>query len=354
MHYSELMEFVGKVLGRCGLDEYSRDAVTTGLCESSLRGVDSHGVRLLPHYVDSALSGRKNPQPRFRFSVTFPSIGHLDADNAFGHAAGMRAIEHGMEMAKEQGIGAVAVSESSHPGALASMALKAARAGYAAFAFTHADSLLLTFNGRRPYFGTNPICFAVPRGDAEPYCLDMSSSIIPWNRLLMHREGNLPLPTGVAADESGSMTTDAGEAVSLLPLGTYKGYGIASMVEILCGIYTGMAFGRSIPSMYRAPLSQPRRLGQFYVVMRVDGVLDQSQFLARMQQMTDEVRSEPPLAGTSVLLPGDKEIQEAEKRLKDGIPLDADTLRGLEGLSARFGVGLRLISSEDVPSKDAD
>ena len=106
--YDNLIQFHQEILAAIGLDEYSVDAVTTGLCETSLRGVDSHGIRLLPHYVKSSLSGRKNPQPKFKITKTFPSIAHLDADNAFGHAAGMKSIEVAMEMAEVQGVGVLA------------------------------------------------------------------------------------------------------------------------------------------------------------------------------------------------------------------------------------------------------
>ena len=106
--YENLVAFTRHALEAAGLDAFSNDAVTTGLCETSLRGVDSHGIRLLPHYVESALRGRKNPKPNMTFTSRYPAFGLLDADNAFGHAAGMKAIDHGMEMAGTQGIGAVA------------------------------------------------------------------------------------------------------------------------------------------------------------------------------------------------------------------------------------------------------
>jgi len=344
IQYKEMVDFHYAILERIGLDKYSCEAVTTGLCETSLRGVDSHGVRLLPHYVNSAISGRKNPKPNYKFNKTFPSVAHLDADNAFGHAAGMKAIDYGIEMAETQGIGVVAVSNSSHPGAMASMALKAARKGYAAFAFTHADALVLSHNGTRPYFGTNPICLAVPRIENDPYCLDMASSIIPWNRVLIHRNSKQQLQEGVAADANGNLTIEPDDATCLVPTGSYKGYGIASMVEVLCGIYTGMAFGRSIPSMYKAPMNETRNLGQFYMVMRVDGVIDAKSFISRMQQMTEEVRMEPSIPGESVMLPGDKEINEAKIRMSNGVPIDEVTTSAFLDLSKKYNVPLKLMS----------
>jgi len=340
--YQDLISFCSSALNCAGLDEFSLDAVTTGLCETSLRGVDSHGVRLLPHYINSALSGRKNPSPVYKYNEIFPSITHLDADNAFGHAAGMKAIDHGIGVAERQGVSVVAVSNSSHPGAMASMALRAARSGYIAFAFTHADALVLSHNGKRPYFGTNPICMAAPRVEGEPYCLDMASSTIPWNRVIMHRNNKQPFDKDVAADIDGNITLDPESATCLMPAGGYKGYGIASMVEVLCGVYTGMAFGRDIPAMFKAPIEQPRKLGQFYIVMRTDGVIDSNEFINRMQDMTNEVRVEPSKDGDPVMLPGDPEIRESKLRMKNGIPLDDNTVLEFTKISDKFHIDLNL------------
>ena len=329
---------------KVGLDNHSIDSVANGLCETSLRGVDSHGIRLLPHYVNSAINGRKNSKPKFIFHQTFPSIGYLDADNGFGHAAGMKAIDHCMEMAKEQGIGIVGVTNSSHPGAMASMALKAANNGYIAFAFTHADSLLLSHGGKRPYFGTNPLCFAVPRKESDPYCLDMATSMISWNKLLSYRSKNIPLENNLAADKDGFNTNNANEASSLLPAGSYKGYGLASMVEILCGIYTGMNFGHDIASMYGSPINRPRKLGQLYMVMRVDGVINEEDFLSRVQKLSEEVRNEPSLSSQKVMMPNDPEIKVAKIRKKSGIPIDTETLNELNKLSKKYSVILKVVN----------
>ena len=97
--------------------------------------------------------------------------------------------------------------------------------------------------------------------------------------------------------------------------------------------------------MYTAPMEEPRRLGQFYMVIRTDGCLDQKQFLRRMQEMTDQVRKEPARDGEEVMLPGDPEIEESKKRLKQGIPVDSATLLEFENLSEEFNVPLQFIDS---------
>jgi len=341
--YEDLVSFTSSILKKARLDEYSLDAVTIGLCETSLRGVDSHGIRLLPHYFNSAISGRKNPNPKFVVKKNFPSIAHLDADNAFGHSAGMKAIDIAMEIAETQGIATVAVSNSSHPGAMASMALRAARKGYIAFAFTHADALILSHSGSRPYFGTNPVCFAAPRQENEPYCLDMATSIAPWNRVKSNRSLNKELDEGIAADFDGKPTTDPHAARAVMPVGSYKGYGLASMVDILCGVFTGMSFGRSIPAMFTTSMTEQRSLGQLYIVMRTDGVISNEEFIDYMQQMTNEVRSEPRMDKESVMLPGDPQIICSRNRIKNGIPLDDPTLKSLKSLSIENNVKLDLI-----------
>lgn len=338
--YDDLLAFTRAVLDGAGLDTFSREAVATGLCETSLRGVDSHGIRLLPHYVATAQSGRKNPRPDMRFTAAFPAFGLLDADDAFGHAAGMKAMEHAMAMAETQGIGAVAVANSSHPGALASFALKAARAGYIGMAFTHADALARAHNGTRAFFGTNPVCLAAPREEAEPFCLDMASTAITWNQLIGYRASGTALAPGIAADANGVETSDPHAARCLLPIGGYKGFGIAAMVEILCAILPGMAFGRNLPAMFDPPMDTPRKLGQFYLALRCDVAGPAEEFHARLQAMTDEVRHEPAQPGAEVMLAGDPQIHEAARRRRDGIPLDKEVEASLHALETEFDVAL--------------
>jgi len=153
------------------------------------------------------------------------------------------------------------------------------------------------------------------------------------------------LPDNLAADSNGNMTCNPEEATCLLPAGSYKGYGLAAMVEVLSGVFTGMAFGRSIPGMYTAPIDKPRGLGQFYMVLRADGCIEQEQFLERMQGMTDQVRKEPAVDGEKVMLPGDPEIEESIKRKKEGIPIDSTTLMEFEKLSKEFNISLHLMNS---------
>ena len=338
--YNDLLEFTDKILSTIGLDEHSVKSVSLGLCDASLRGVDSHGIRLLPHYVKSAISGRKNPKPSYRFFKKFPCVGVLDADNAFGHAAGMKAIYLCEKIATENGIGLVSVINSSHSGSMAGMALKGAKKGFITFAFTHADSLMLSHNGKKPYFGTNPICMAAPRENDEPYCLDMATTMISWNKLMNFKDNNISIKDNLAADSEGNATTNLDLASSLLPIGDYKGFGLASMVEVLCGVFTGMSFGTSIPPMYTSSMKKTRNLGQVYLLLRVDGCIEKELFLKRLKQMTEEVRNQPSNNKNGVMLPNDPEIKFSKEILKNGIPVDNKIYEELKNLSDNYQIKL--------------
>ena len=332
--YKDLLIFTKKVLISAGLDLFSANSVATGLCETSLRGVDSHGIRLLKHYYDCSMQGRKNPKPNFKFHQKFSSLGVLDADNAFGHSAGMKAIDLCIKMAKKHGVGIVAVQNSSHSGAMASMALKASRKGYAAFAFTHADALMLAHHSKEKYFGTNPICFSCPRDSEEPFCLDMATSMISWNKLLIYRKENRELELNWAADKSGKSITNPHKSSSLMSAGSYKGFGLASVVEILCGVYTGMPFGPQLLPMFTTPLNIKRTLGQFYIVFRIDACISKNEFKKRIKILSDEIRKLKPKKGQKVYVPNDIQIMNSKKRLKNGIPLETSTYKDLIELSS--------------------
>jgi len=345
INHKKLKKFLLEVLQKAGLDKHSRESVCMGLYEASIRGVDSHGVRLLNHYVNSAIKGRKNPKPHYKFHKPFPALGVLNADNAFGHAAGIKAIDICMKIANKFGVGIVAVKNSSHPGALATMTLRAARKNYIAYAFTHADSLLLSHSGKKAYFGTNPICFAAPRKEKEPFCIDMATSMISWNKLLILRNKNKILGNNLAADANGKITKNPNKARTLLAAGSYKGYALASMVEILCGVFTGMNFGTRIPAMYVYSMHKPRKLGQFYMVFKPNAALSLNSFLKRMQTLTSQVRKQKSRTKKDkVMMPNDPEIIEQKIRLKKGVPLDAETQKNFRELSKKFKVNLKFLN----------
>ncbi len=313
-----------ELLLKNGANQFSAESVAIGLSETSLRGVDSHGIRLLPHYINALKNGRINGNPKFKVINTFPSFIGLDGDNGFGHACGFKSVDLGMELANKYGIGAISVFNSSHPGAMASFSLKAARNNLCCFGFTHADSLIQSFNSKNTFFGTNPICFAAPRANEEPFCVDMAPTYAPWNKILDYKEKGLSLENNIAIDINGDNTCNPNEAKALLPIAGYKGYALAALVEVLCATLSGMNFGPHIPSMYGSSIRESRKLGQFYILMRPDVNVDYEEFTKALNLMSEEIRGQESKNDNPVLVPNDPQIVESKKRAQYGIPISKE------------------------------
>lgn len=313
--------------------------VTESLMQTSLRGVDSHGLELLPHYVRAVDAGRIHRNPRYSFETTGAATGRLDADHTFGHASGAEGMTYAVALAREAGVGAVAVYNSSHFGAAAYFALLAAAEGLIALSFTHADSLMMSFGGTRPFFGTNPICFAAPCEDEEPFCLDMATTHVSWNRILRHRAAGTALEGEWAFDEHAQPTRDAAAARTLSPIGQYKGFGLAMMVEILCGLLAAMPAGREISRMYADPIEQKRLLGHFFMAIDPGRFVDAVSFRRRMQTLVDAVRNEPAHdPSRPVMAPGDPEKRMFAHRSVHGIPLSRATYDALNAFASQAGL----------------
>lgn len=338
----EIRSFVSSCLEKAGADEPSTDAVTRSLVGASLRGVDSHGIRLLPHYVKALTGGRINGTPSLNFTRLSNSTGRLDADDGFGHLAGYRAIEEGIRLADKSGLGAVTVINSSHFGAAGSYALAAAESGYLALAISNSDKLVLPYDGVMPFHGTNPLSFAAPVPQSRPFLVDMATSAIPLNRVLQYQAINRPLPPHVAVDQNGCMTTDAGNAAALLPVGGadygYKGAALAALCEVLSSALSGMAFSHQLLSMAGPDYTSRRHLGHFFLVMKPAAFIEPELYREQMAAYLSDLRAQPACPGTRILAPGDREWDEETYRLDAGIPLDPAVRAEFSELASLYGL----------------
>lgn len=303
-----------------GVDQDSAGHVVESLLQTSLRGVDSHGIQLFPHYVRASKAGRINIAPRIRIENTGVSTAILDADHAFGHRAGANAMDLAVELARKTGTGVVSVKHSTHFGAAAYFALRAADQGMLGFAFTNADSLVKAFNARSAVFGTNPVCFAAPLEHEGPLCLDMATSIVSWNKVRGRQGSGEALPLGWAFDSAGNATTDPTLAKSLNPTGGYKGFGLGMMVEILCGLLADGPIANEILTMYGAPIHARRSISHFLMAIDVSRFVDVRSFRARLQSLVAQIRA-MPATHDSVMVPGDPEKKAYLERSAAGIPV---------------------------------
>jgi LDH2 family malate/lactate/ureidoglycolate dehydrogenase len=327
-----------------GVDAPSATAVARSVVDASSRGVDTHGVRLVPWYIKMVEGGRINRTPNVTFTPKTSAAGHVDSDDGFGHRASFLAIEEGCRLARESGVAVVTVGRSTHHGATGVYTLAAAREGFVAIGMTHADSAVVPHGGRRAFYGTNPISFALPVSGAEPMLLDMATSSIPFNRVHLRRATGTPLPPEVAVDADGRTTVDPFAALGLHPLGGmafgYKGAGLAAMVDILCSAFTGMGHGATLAPLGGPDYSRPIRIGHFFLILEPSAFQPASAFGARVASFLDDLRASPALPGKKVMAPGDPEVAETELRRRIGIPVDTVTWQGLAAAAARYGVAI--------------
>ena len=321
------------------LDMSTTDAIllAESLVQTSSWGIDSHGIARLPHYMERLSRGSIKARPTIVIKETGPSTAQVHGDQGQGIIVGHRAAQVAVDLARRSGIGAVGVSDSSHCGAMALYTRPAARGGLIAIAFTHSDSMAAPFGGTRAFFGTNPISIAFPRAGSEPACLDMATTSIPFNRVVNARREGHPLPADVAYDETGNLTTNADATRSLLPLGGpefgYKGYGLAMMIDLLCGPLNGNPYGPTISGMF-TELDAPRRLGAFFLVIDPSRFAGGETLATTVEAIAGALSREPG----SPLMPGDPEIAEEKKRNIEGIPVEPGLAAQMRDWSVRLKV----------------
>jgi ureidoglycolate dehydrogenase (NAD+) len=332
-------DLVERIFLAAGVEESSARSTARGLWLASLRGVDSHGLRLVPHYLAAVQGGRINPRPRFSFERTSPSTGRLDADHGFGHAAGIHAMHHAIDLAGEAGSGQVSVRNSSHSGSMAYFALEACKHDMIGTAYTHGTPKMRTPNAAAKFLGTNPVCLAAPMASEGPFCYDGSTTLMSANKIRVYGDRGLELPPLCGADDRGNETRVPDEVVQLLPIGDYKGFGIAMIVEILCGLLSGMPAGEDVSDMFNDPFSQKRLLGQFYGALRIDVFEDTDRFKARLQDLAERIRRQPQRdPNTPVQVAGDPEKAFQADREANGIPIPEKDLAELARIAEELGV----------------
>jgi ureidoglycolate dehydrogenase (NAD+) len=316
--------------------ENSAYHVCEALIQTSLRGVDSHGINLFPHYCRVAATSRININPTFKILKQGPSSAVFDAVHAFGHHACAEATSLAIKHSKQTGTGAVAIKNSSHFAAAAYYALMAAENDCIGFAFTNADSLVKAHGSVTSYFGTNPMCMTAPMEGESPFCLDMATSAIAWNKVRNYRRTNTALAPNIVFDADGNTVTDPHQARSVAPTGGYKGFGLGMMVEILCSMLAGGPFARELVPMYQN-LESKRNISHFVFVLDISAFTEVAHFKQMLANMAAQIRSLPAESpDTPVMIPGDPEKRAFAIRSQYGIPIDTSKFDEFLEISVKF------------------
>ncbi|HYG63551.1 MAG TPA: Ldh family oxidoreductase [Thermoanaerobaculia bacterium] len=327
---TRLARIMEGALRRRGLPDEHAGFVVDGLLEASLRGVDTHGVRLFPTYLAELDGGRSRARPEMRWLGSAPAARVLDAGHALGIVAGRVACDEAVRLARENGVGTVAVRNSNHFGPASCYTLAMARQGALGLALTNSDALVAPYNGRLPFFGTNPISLAAAGEGEDTFCADFATSQVSYSRVKRYREEERPLSPGWALtpdgrDAAAASPEDGGteEVGALQPLGGHKGQCLGMMVEVLSAVLAGMPFDHELSHLYAPPYDEPRRVAHLFIAFHLPAFGDPDGFRQRLSRLMGLVRDQPGVGGERVHVPGDPEIETAAERRQQGIPLSA-------------------------------
>lgn len=330
--------FVGRIFQACGLRDEDAGEVTAALIHAELRGRKSHGLALLPWYVELLSSGAIDPSARP--SVVADSGGALvvDARNAMGHVAAAYGMRTALSRAKTTGVALCAVRGSNHCGALGYYAMLALddAVGVAA---SHAVPTMAMPGGRDRVLGASPIAVAIPGGAGTPVVLDISFAAAARSRIVHYAERSEPLPPGWATDRQGNPTVDPAAALSglLIPAGGHKGAGLALAIGMLTALLSGGAYGAELGSLDTGAL--PGRDSQLLIAIMIEALVDPHVFRQRVDNVVRQIdRSIPIDPDRPPRTPGARAAEMEADQRQHGLEVDADLIDRLRRLAEGLAV----------------
>lgn len=294
--------------------------VANNLVEASLKGHDSHGVTLLPRYIQAIQVGDLNPHAELRLLRDEGALLSFHGQRGFGQLLGQQAMTAGIQRARDYGVAIIGIAEAHHLGRIGAWAEQVAEAGLVSlhFANVSAPSAVLPFGGQQPRLGTNPLCVGIPRAEGNPVILDFATSAIAGNKARIAWNEGRPLPEGCAVDHLGNPTTDAGSLMqeprgSLLAFGGHKGAGLSLICTLLGAALTG---GQTESHRF------PPRPG---IINNMLSILIDPLRLGAGDAYQQEVEAQLAWlhsSGDEVQIPGEPEARQYARRSVEGIYVD--------------------------------
>ncbi|ROV96063.1 hypothetical protein VPNG_09129 [Cytospora leucostoma] len=334
------LAFTRRLLTANGVSPEDADIVADNLVSADLRGVDSHGINRLPSYIKRIRQGVLDPRAQPSLEHVTPVVAHVDGHNAFGAVVAKKAMTAAVEMARTFGIGMVACKRSNHFGMSAWVVQQAIDAGMMSLVFTNSSPALPAWGGKEQLLGVSPIACGAP-GEPIPFILDMAPSVAARGKIYKALRRGDTIPDDWALDKQGSRTTDPAEALdggSMLPMGGPKGSGLAIMMDVFSGVFSGSAFAGHVAGPYDP--SRPADVGHFIVAMKPDLFLSAEEFRGRMKYLYERVVGSDKMADVDrIYFPGELEILRREERLISGIPYASAEIKTLNEEAKTASVG---------------
>lgn len=340
-----LSRFVATILVAAGSSQAEADAVAGNLVLANLSGHDSHGVGMVPRYVDAVLEGGLKPNSSVRTVLDAGAMLTLDGQRGYGQVVGAQAMEMGIARAKQHGSCILALGNAHHLGRIGHWAEMAIAQGLVSMHFVNVLSrpVVAPWDGGDGRFGTNPCCIGVPLAGREPFLLDFATSRVAQGKMrVAHNEGRR-VDEGYLIDEQGRPTTDPGVVVvpqsnglfgALRTFGEHKGYGMAVACELLGGALTGSG-------TWHRPADQSRTVvnGMLTILIDPRGLGTQETFEREALAFVDWLQAGPAAAGAQrVRVAGEPEREARTLRARAGIVVDDTTWGELLSSARKAGV----------------
>lgn len=334
-----LRELTAAVFARCEMSEADAALLADSLVAADLRGVNSHGVLRVPEYVRKLTTGGVDPKGQPAVIRDAGACLVIDGGNSMGQIGAHFAMAKVIERAATTGIAAAAVRGSNHCGALAYHAMQALPHTMIGIATTNSLPTMAPWGGAERLLGINPLAMAVPAGQERPIVYDAAFSGSAHGKIRVYQQRGQRLPEGWALDSAGRPTTDPAAAIDglLVPIGGFKGAGLALLMGILSSMLSGASYGTELGDMQRGPT--PGQDGHFFAAIRVAAFEDIDRFRARVDAVIRELHACRLAPGFDrVYAPGELESLTEEAYRRDGVPLNAVTLADLRETAAGLGV----------------
>ena len=322
-----------KIFSKHHLSKKHSEICADYLIKAELVEAKSHGLIRLKMYCDRIRKRLINPKPKIKIKKISSSISYINADNSIGFVSADLAIKQAIKNAKKTGIGLVAVKKSGHYGLSSFYAEQAVKKNLLVFCFTNAPPALAPHGAKKSLFGTNPICFGVPTGKV-PFILDTSTSIINRGKIRRAHKLGKKIPYGVALNRSGKITTNAKEALlgTQLPIASFKGSGLAWMVDILSGVLTGSSHGGKTKDPFD-DFTGPQNVGHLFITINPKIFVGKN-FMKEMKKNIKLVKKLPKAKGfTSILYPGENKNKTYKKNLNKDISISSKILKEMDELN---------------------
>ncbi len=338
---ARLTDFIGAAFRRLGMRDNDAATVAALMAEADLQGSDGHGVIRLPQYARRIRAGGINLDPVIRVLQDRPGMALVDGDNGMGHLVMTRAAELAIDKARIAGVGWVGTRMSNHAGPASLYARKPLARNMIGMVFAVGNANHLPpWGGLDMLLSTNPIAVASPAGRRAPVVLDMATTVAAYGKVKARAQRGKTMPEGWMIDREGKPLTDPRRADEgfLLPIGGYKGYGLALVVGLLAGTLNGAAMGKDVVDFNHDDESATNT-GQALVAIDISAFGDVNAFKDRVDALIDDLGGSRRMPNVDrIWLPGEQSSAKRIEYARDGIPISAGLRQNLDRLADELGV----------------